>query len=295
MTDNKFDNVRPFLKWAGGKSKLINKIDSILPDIISQNDITYVEPFVGGGALLFWILKKYKNINNVVINDVNKDLIDAYKKIKSSPIDLIDKLKNLEIDFKKSDDKKNFFLDIRKKFNSRIEDNLIQSSYLIFLNKTCFNGLYRVNSKNEFNVPFGGYENPTICDDKNIMEVSYALQKVTILNGDYTETIKYINNNSFFYFDPPYKPLSKTSSFNSYSKDNFDDNEQIRLKEFCDKLNDLDVKWVLSNSDVKNVDELDEFFDDLYKDYKIERVSMKRSISSKGNGRGEIFELLIRN
>ena len=145
-------------------------------------------------------------------------------------------------------------------------------------------------------MPFGGYENPTICDDKNLIEVSNSLQKVTILNGDYSETIKYINGkNSFFYFDPPYKPISKSASFNSYSKDNFDDNEQIRLKEFCDKLNNIGIKWILSNSDVKNIDESDEFFDDLYSEYKIERVSMKRSINSKGSGRGEIFELLIRN
>lgn len=287
-------NVKPFLKWAGGKTKLIQKILEHLP--VNFNEIErYIEPFVGGGALLFYILKTYPNIKNAVINDVNKDLTDGYNIIKNNPNELINELKFLENDYLLSNDKSSFFYDIRNKFNKRDNNELIQTSYLICLNKTCFNGLFRVNSKNEFNVPFGKYPNPKICDDKNIIEVNKILQKVTILNGDYSKTFDYANKQTFFYFDPPYKPISKSSSFNSYSKDSFNDDEQIRLKEFCDKLNENDIQWVLSNSDVKNNNVNNNFFDDLYEKYNINRVSMKRSINSDASKRGEIFELLIKN
>ena len=285
---------KPFLKWAGGKTKLIPEILKNLPNNFENID-TYIEPYVGGGALLFWMLKTYPNIKKAIINDINKDLTDSYNIIKYKPKEIIEELKTLNEGYLSSVDKSLFFYDIRKKFNSRTNDDLIQTSYLIFLNKTCFNGLFRVNSKNEFNVPFAKLETPKICDEKNIMDVSEVLQKVTILNGDYTKTFDYADESSFFYFDPPYKPISKSASFNAYSTDAFGDNEQNRLKEFCDKLNDNGINWILSNSDVKNINPEDNFFDDLYKDYNINRVLMKRMINSNASKRGGIFELLIKN
>ena len=156
----------------------------------------------------------------------------------------------------------------------------MHSALFIFLNRTCFNGLYRVNRKNEFNVPIGSYKKPTICDESNLLMVSEALQKVELLCGDFEQTIHYIGSNTLFYFDPPYKPLSATSSFNAYAKDEFDDNEQIRLKNFCDKIDSLGHSWLLSNSDVKGKNAEDNFFDDLYANFTIKRVDAKRSINA---------------
>ncbi|MBT3423622.1 MAG: Dam family site-specific DNA-(adenine-N6)-methyltransferase, partial [Bacteroidetes bacterium] len=165
----------------------------------------------------------------------------------------------------------------------------------IFLNRTCFNGLYRVNRKNEFNVPIGSYKKPMICDEPNLLTVNSLLQKVEILNEDFEQTIFEAEENSFFYFDPPYKPLSQTSSFNSYTKDEFDDNEQIRLAKFCDKLDSLGHNWILSNSDVKGKNSNDDFFDDLFKEYQINRVLAKRIINANPSKRGQLTELLITN
>ena len=183
-------------------------------------------------------------------------------------------------------------------FNARNSSKLRQSALLMFLNKTGFNGLYRVNSKNEFNVPMGSYKNPTICDEKNIRAVSRCLSKVIILCGDYSETAKYSGENTFYYFDPPYRPISKTSHFNSYDAKAFNDSEQLRLKEFCDKMDSEKSKFILSNSDPKpNAEYFEDglFFDNLYCDYSIERVDVPRFINSKSSGRGAIKELLITN
>jgi len=166
---------------------------------------------------------------------------------------------------------------------------------LLFLNKTCFNGLYRVNKKGKFNVPFGQYKKPNICDKNNLISVHHYLQKVKVLQGDFEETLKYAIKPSIFYLDPPYKPINLTSSFTSYSEQIFDDNEQIRLKKFCDEIHRQGNYFILSNSDVKNYDHSNNFFDELYKQYNIKRVKVRRNINSKGNKRGEIFELLITN
>jgi len=171
----------------------------------------------------------------------------------------------------------------------------MQSALFIFLNRTCFNGLYRVNSKNEFNVPIGSYKHPMICDKENILAVSKALQKVEIICGDFEQTIQYADGNTLFYFDPPYKPLSETSNFNAYAKDNFDDNEQIRLRDFCQKLDNLNYYWILSNSDVKGKDENNHFFDELYANFEIKRVLAKRNINANPEKRGVLNELLITN
>ena len=290
--------AKPFLKWAGGKTQLIEEIKNNLPEIVFREPFTYIEPFVGSGAVLFLLLNHFPNIKKAVINDINKELIDTYDTIASSPQQLISVLEELQNKYYTLEDeeaKKNFYYEKRTLFNLKSEEKLIQSALFIFLNRTCFNGLYRVNRKNEFNVPIGSYKRPLICDKENILAVSRALQKVEILYGDFEQTINYTESNTLFYFDPPYKPLSETSSFNAYAKDNFDDKEQIRLRDFCNKLNDLNHYWILSNSDVKGKDKNNHFFDDLYANYEIKRVLAKRSINANPEKRGVLNELLITN
>ena len=267
-TTKTFSEPKPFLKWAGGKTQLISSIESSLHPSILKKKFTYLEPFVGSGAIMFWMINNFPNLEKAVINDINSDLINTYRTIAKSPNELISVLKDLQSDFHslqdKEEEKKLYYYQNRELYNTRSTDNTTQAALFIFLNRTCFNGLYRVNSKNLFNVPIGSYKAPTICDELNILSVSNALQKVEILNGDYTATLDDVADNSFFYFDPPYKPLSNTSSFNSYAKDDFNDDEQIRLKDFCSQLETLGHKWMLSNSDVKGKDVNDTFFDDIY-------------------------------
>ena len=290
--------AKPFLKWAGGKTQLIEEIKNNLPEIVFREPFTYIEPFVGSGAVLFWLLNHFPNMKKAVINDINKELIDTYDTIANSPQQLISVLEDLQNKYYILEDeeaKKNFYYEKRNLFNIKSEEKLIQSALFIFLNRTCFNGLYRVNRKNEFNVPIGSYKRPLICDKENILAVSKALQKVEIMCGDFEQTINYTENNTLFYFDPPYKPLSETSSFNAYAKDNFDDKEQIRLRDFCNKLNELNHYWILSNSDVRGKDKNNHFFDDLYANYEIKRVLAKRSINANPEKRGVLNELLITN
>lgn len=290
--------AKPFLKWAGGKTQLIEEIKNNLPEIVFREPFTYIEPFVGSGAVLFWLLNHFPNMKKAVINDINKELIDTYDTIANSPQQLISVLEDLQNKYYILEDeeaKKNFYYEKRTLFNIKSEEKLIQSALFIFLNRTCFNGLYRVNRKNEFNVPIGSYKRPLICDKENILAVSRALQKVEILCGDFEQTINYTESNTLFYFDPPYKPLSETSSFNAYAKDNFDDKEQIRLRDFCNKLDELNHYWILSNSDVRGKDKNNHFFDDLYANYEIKRVLAKRSINANPEKRGVLNELLITN
>lgn len=291
--------AKPFLKWAGGKTQLLTAIDSLLPPDTTDKKFTYIEPFVGSGAVLFWMLERFKNLEKAVINDINTDLINTYRIISSNPKELISILQILQNEFHsiddKSEDKKEYYYKKRELFNTRKEEKSGQAALFIFLNRTCFNGLYRVNRKNEYNVPMGSYKRPTICDKENILAVSEALQKVEILCGDYQETLNHSTKNSLFYFDPPYKPLSDTSSFNSYAKDEFNDQEQIRLRDFCHKLHSLKHSWILSNSDVKGNDSNNDFFDDLYSDYNIQRVDVRRSINANPEKRGKLTELLITN
>jgi DNA adenine methylase len=291
--------AKPFLKWAGGKTQLINDIEKALPKDISNDKFTYIEPFVGSGAVLFWMLNNLPNLQKAVINDINQDLINTYKTIASIPKELIGILQILQNEFHglegQDEAKKEYYYSKRELYNTRKEEQSGQAALFIFLNRTCFNGLYRVNRKNEYNVPMGSYKRPTICDTENILAVSQALHRVEILCGDYEETLNFAENNTLFYFDPPYKPLSETSSFNSYAKDEFNDAEQIRLRDFCHKIDTLNHNWILSNSDVKSKDENDNFFDELYADFKIERVNAKRSINANPEKRGLLKELLITN
>lgn len=291
--------AKPFLKWAGGKTQLLSTIDFYLPESFrKEKRVTYIEPFVGGGAMLFFMLQKYPNIKKAVINDINPHLIKTYTIIRDSPYLLIDKLAELQEIFRTTGDyeaQKELFLAIRSRFNQGGYTDIEEASFMIFLNRTCFNGLYRENSKGEFNVPFGKYSNPTICDESLILADSNLLQNVEILNGDFAYTGEYVDGYTFFYFDPPYRPLDSTSSFNSYVKEAFDDKEQIRLKNFYQTLSAEGCKEMLSNSDCKGRNEDDDFLDRIYHDFYIERVFAKRNINANVSKRGTLTELLIRN
>lgn len=297
------EKVRPFVKWVGGKSKLIPQMEQYYPKELKENKIdVYIEPFVGGGAIIIDILKKY-NIKKTYAFDINKNLINCYNIIKEKVESLVLNLKKLEEEYLKLDDenRKEYYYDIRKKYNSINVENekeaLEKTTYFIFLNKTCFNGLYRENRRGQFNVPIGKYKNPTICDEKNLIELSKLIKNVTFINGDYRESYKYIEENTFIYFDPPYRPINKTSSFTSYSKEDFNDENQKELGEYFRKINDnnSNVKLMLSNSNPKNNNEEDDFFEQIYNGFKINEIKANRMINSNKEKRGKISELLITN
>jgi len=290
--------AKPFIKWVGGKTQLIESIEKALPENFAEiKNLTYLEPFVGGGAILFWILQQYPNISSAVINDINPDLTTAYKTIKETPSELVQFLQFIQDEYLllNEEKRKEYFLNKRERFNTKSLDTIENTALFIFLNRTCFNGLYRVISKGLFNVPFGRYANPKICDKQTIFADSKILQKVAILTGDFEQTLEYATTYSFFYFDPPYKPLSETSSFNSYTKEDFNDNEQIRLGNFCKKLNLLGHRFILSNSDVKGKNPNDNFFDELYSQFNINRVFATRMVNANAEKRGKLTELLITN
>ena len=294
--------AKPFLKWAGGKGQLLSQLDQHLPKGINGIDFTYLEPFVGGGAMLFHILQQFPNIKKAVINDINSYLITAYRVIKNNPDELIKRLSELENQYYSTSDdevQKTFYLRVRETFNEVEMDDVDRTKYLIFLNRTCFNGLYRVNSKGKFNVPFGRYLHPTICNAETIKADSELLNRVelVILNGDFERTIEHLSDGfNLFYFDPPYRPLNATSSFNSYSKEDFNDEEQIRLRDFCARLSEYpNVKWMLSNADCSAKNPDDTFFEEIYGDFNINRVYASRAINANPSKRGKLTELLIKN
>lgn len=294
-----FNNTKakPFLKWAGGKTQLLPTLNSFLPPMFdAMEEITYIEPFVGGGAMLFFLLQRYPNISKAVINDINSHLINAYKTIKNNPNELVSLLKDIQTEYRNLDDtlQKEFYQKARSTFNHSELTDLEDAAWLIFLNRTCFNGLYRENSKGEFNVPFGRYAKPTICDEDLIFTDSEALKRVEILCGDFSQVEYYVDNHTFMYFDPPYRPLDQTSNFNSYVKEQFDDNEQQRLKDFCKHLLEYGCSIMLSNSDGKSHNS-DDFLDRLYSDFIVDRVAAKRCINANGAKRGILTELLIHN
>lgn len=291
--------LKPFVKWVGGKSQLIDELEKMLPSDGEKILTKYCEPMVGGGALFFNILSKC-NFEQLYISDINAELINAYQVIKNNVDSLIEQLREMQLLFLPMDEngRKLYYYSIRDKFNSTQLCDITateKAAYFIFLNKTCFNGLYRVNRKGQFNVPMGAYKNPMICDEENLCNINKVLQSVTIVCGDYSLSRQFIDKDTFVYLDPPYRPLSETSAFTSYNSDTFDDNEQIRLAKFIDEINASGAKIVLSNSDPKNVNPEDTFFDELYKAYQIKRVSAPRMINSKAEARGKINELLICN
>jgi DNA adenine methylase len=306
LVDEPIPKAKPFLKWAGGKSQLIRQIETYLPPSLLQGTISkYAEPFIGGGAVFFFMAEHFQ-LREFFISDMNKDLILAYKTVQADVEALIELLSEIQHDyFQLSPEKqKTYFYDLRTDFNqydgeinfSQVtRDDVFHVAQLIFLNRTCYNGLYRVNAKGEFNVPYGKYKNPKICDAANLRNVSQLLAKTDIHYGDFTACSRFVDYQTFIYFDPPYRPISKTASFNSYSTKRFDDDEQVRLAAFCRQLNDVGAKILLSNSDPHNQNSQDDFFQEIYAGFTIRKVVAKRAINSNGAKRGEITELLVSN
>jgi len=300
-------NAKPFLKWVGGKKQLLMEFNERLPDHLRQSGTIerYVEPFVGGGAMFFF-LKRHYIIKDSILLDINKELVMAYQVLKNDHKSLTGMLNDIEKNHLKKDEegrKKNYYR-IRDIYNSEIQgfdyENynsqwIERTGYLIFMNKTCFNGLFRQNKKGEFNVPFGLYKNPRIYDETNINLVNQALGDTEIFCSDFTDSEGHITDGAFVYLDPPYRPLTKTSNFTNYSKDGFNDFDQVKLASFYKKMDQMGAYLMLSNSDPKNEDITDEFFDKLYGGYHIDRVSAKRNINRDASGRGSINELIVRN
>lgn len=294
------NECKPFIKWVGGKGQLLPEISKLYPVELGKSINKYAEIFIGGGAVLFDILSKYR-LDEVYISDKNLELINTYKTIRDDVDILIKSLKEMEEQYVplNDEDRKVYYYEKRTEYNSlkiNVEENNIRKAALfIFLNKTCFNGLYRVNKKGEYNVPMGAYKNPKICDEENLKNVSIALKNVKITYADYRESKDFIDDKTFVYIDPPYRPLNITSSFTSYTENDFSDKEQIELAQYIDSLSEKGAKIVISNSDPKNSNENDNFFDDLYKNYNINRIKAARMLNSKASSRGAINELLITN
>ena len=293
--------TKPFVKWVGGKTQLLPEIRKKYPQKIEK----YCEPFLGGGAVLLDVLQNFCP-KEVLVNDINKDLINTYIQIKTNIEPLIAQLQKLKLLYQNTseNERKDFYLQKRTRFNQLILQNaelqtetekIEKASLFIFLNKTCFNGLYRVNSKGEFNVPFNNAKNPPICDEENLRECNKLFQNITFLTGDYTQCKNFIDEKTFVYIDPPYRPLTESSSFTSYSKNGFTDKDQIELGTFITEIAQKGAKVVASNSDPKNVDEKDNFFDELYSKFEVNRISASRLINSDAKKRGAINELLITN
>jgi DNA adenine methylase len=299
--------AKPFLKWAGGKKQLLMEFNERLPNHLKENNIIqrYVEPFVGGGAMFFY-LKKHYIIKESILLDINRELVMAYQVIKRDHKTLTSMLEDIEEDHLNmgEDGRKENYYRIRDIYNGELmgfdfenynNQWIERTGYLIFMNKTCFNGLFRQNKKGEFNVPFGLYKNPKICDASNIELVNQALKDTEIICADFKDSEIYIKPETLVYLDPPYRPLTTTSKFTNYSKDGFNDVDQINLATFFKNLDKIGAYLMLSNSDPKNEDINDNFFDKLYTGYNINRVPAKRNINRDASGRGVINELIIRN
>lgn len=293
--------IRPFVKWAGGKGSLIPQLNKYYPTELKDGFIEkYIEPFVGGGAVLIDMLQNY-NIKQAYAFDINIDLINSYNVIKLNVDELIIKLKQVEQEYLKYDieNRKVYFYNIRKEYNSyklhERETSLKKAVEFIFLNRTCFNGLYRVNKDGNYNVPMGNYKKPTICDEENLKGLSKLLKKVEFKYGNYTESLGLADENTFIYFDPPYRPINTTSSFISYTKEDFNDESQKELSNFYRLLDDKNIKLMLSNSNPKSCNPKDNFFEDIYNGFFINEISAKRMINSDSSKRGDVSELLITN
>jgi len=269
--------VAPVVKWAGGKRQIIEQIIKYVPDFS-----IYYEPFLGGGAVLFALQPE-----EAVVNDINSELINLYKVIKDNVDELIEELKQHR-------NEEDYYYKIRELDRNKDKYSKLtpvqKASRLIYLNKTCYNGLFRVNKAGEFNTPFGNYRNPNIVNEITLRAVSnyFNQARVTFTCKDFEEVLKEAGKEAFVYLDPPYYPISDTSSFTGYVKGGFDRDEQIRLKKACDKLNEKGIKFLLSNSAA-------DFIKNLYRDYRIEIITAKRAINSKAERRGEIDEVLVMN
>lgn len=305
--ENRSKQARPFLKWAGGKSQLLEQFEEYYPIELKHGQIDrYIEPFIGGGAVFFHIAHKY-NIKKAYLYDINPELILVLKTVQQSPFVLIERLDEISERYKELslEARRNLYYEMREKYNRRRNQMnyesysdawVLRAAQLIFLNKTCFNGLFRMNTKGEFNVPYGSYQNPRILDGDNIISASKLLQIAEIKTGDFENCETHVTSSSFIYFDPPYRPISQTASFTAYSKLNFDDKSQIRLARFFRYLDKTHhIKIMLSNSDPMNEDPSDLFFEDLYSGFNIRKVHANRMINCNGKKRGQINELLITN
>jgi len=291
--------AKPFVKWAGGKGQLLSEIRKKYPASLGKRITKYAEPFIGGGAVLFDVLSHYTP-EEVYISDINQELIHTYISIRDTVDELVCVLCGFEDEYLSSndDERKIIYYKKRDRFNElKLSGgkSLELAALFIFLNHTCFNGLYRVNSKGGFNVPQGSYKNPCICDTANLMAVSQKLQVITIVCGDYRRSSDFIDGKTFVYFDPPYRPLSTTANFTAYAQDGFCDIAQAELASFIDEMSDRGAHIVASNSDPKNIDEQDNFFDTLYAAHNISRIQASRAINSNGAKRGKVRELLIAN
>lgn len=295
------EKIRPFVKWAGGKGSLIPQLNNFYPYELKNGIIErYIEPFVGGGAVLIDILQKY-DIQEVYAFDINIDLINSYNVIKNNVEELITNLKQMETEYLQlgQEERKNYFYNIRDEYNNyeleENEQNIQRAAQFIYLNRTCFNGLYRVNKNGKFNVPVGSYKNPTICDEENLRQLSQLIQNVQFRYGDYSRSMEYVTENTFVYFDPPYRPLNVTSGFTSYTKEDFNDDNQRELATFYGELNERNAKLMLSNSNPKNINKEDTFFDNIYQGFNINQIQASRMINANSNGRGKISEILVTN
>lgn len=297
------EGARPFIKWAGGKRQILDELLSRLPPGLEEGRITsYVEPFLGAGAMFFSLAQRYR-LERVVLSDLNPDLLLVYRTIARDVESLISSLKELERRYEglEGQERARMYYRVRERFNlertERIDRNLAirRSAMLIFLNRTCYNGLYRVNSQGEFNVPFGRYRRPCICDEANLHSVSRLLEGVELRVGDFTACEDAVSGGTFVYLDPPYHPLGGSSHFTSYSPGGFGEEDQRRLAGFFRRMDARGAALMLSNSDPRNRDPDDSFFEELYDGYWIERIRARRAISCMKEGRGEISELVITN
>jgi len=298
--------ARPFLKWAGGKGQLLDAISARFPKELFEGGLKrYVEPFVGSGAVFFHAAQRFQ-FSEVLLLDANEEIVLTWCAIRDAVEPLIRQLRMFLNRYMSAGllGQEQFFLSVRDAFNSDRpgydfqhppEHGVERAAQVIFLNRTCFNGLFRVNSRALFNVPFGKYKSPRICNSENLRQVSQLLQGVRIQHGDFEQSAEWIDRESFVYFDPPYRPLSSTANFNSYAAGVFGDDEQRRLAAFYRQMNARGAKLLLSNSDPRNENPDDDFFDLLYADFALERVPAKRSINSDASKRGAINEILVRN
>ncbi|RNC99548.1 DNA adenine methylase [Lysinibacillus halotolerans] len=295
----------PFVKWAGGKSRLIDSILHKISNHINLDEMEhYIEPFVGGGAMFFYLAYHY-NFTKMTIIDINLELINSYRSIKEDPIHLIRHLDILQDKYNSLhtlEEKELLYYNIRQVYNNYQDKNELKekvdferAAQFIFLNKSCFNGLYRVNRKGEYNVPFGKKERINIYNQRNILNVNEVLKRTTIIHGDYTQTFDHIQEqeNTFVYFDPPYRPITSSSAFTAYAESGFNDDDQSNLANLCKELHLRDVHFAVSNSDPHNSDPTDMFFDNLYEEFNIYRIRANRQIAADSRSRSAISEILV--
>jgi DNA adenine methylase len=298
--------ARPFLKWAGGKTQLIDQISRYFPRALLNGAIRrYAEPFVGSGAVFFHVAQNFQ-VSRFFLSDINPELVLAYVTVRDAVEALISTLAGMQQDYyaMDPDEQQEHFYQVRHEFNQdratidfkRFDKKWVRrTAQLIFLNRTCFNGLFRVNARGAFNVPFGRYKKPLICARDNLRAVSHLLHRAEIVHGDFTLCETFVTADTFVYFDPPYRPISATSSFTSYSMHDFGEAEQIRLASFYRHLDGKRAKLMLSNSDARNGNPDDDFFEELYHGFRIERVLANRMINCDASKRGKIHELLVMN